>query len=75
MGTVLQPVNAALAALVECVRPGLVQINNGRGERGRDHLAPRRADCHKRLCHTPGAPVANAGSQTSVFYSSPRALA
>lgn len=34
MGNVLQQVNDAMTALVERVRPGLVQISNGRGGRG-----------------------------------------
>lgn len=34
MGNVLQQVNDALTAIVERVRPGLVQISNGKGGRG-----------------------------------------
>jgi serine protease Do len=34
MGHVLQQVNAEMAAIVERLRPGLVQISNGRGGRG-----------------------------------------
>ena len=34
MGNVLQQINDAMAAMVERVRPGLVQISNGRGGRG-----------------------------------------
>ena len=34
MGNVLQQINDEMAAIVERVRPGLVQISNGRGGRG-----------------------------------------
>ena len=34
MGNVLQQINDAMTAIVERVRPGLVQISNGRGGRG-----------------------------------------